>query len=216
MQFMTQKIQSFILLAAALPALAACEPTPTEPAATNPQDVFFERLNLLCNKAYSGSLVSSQEADAEMAGKPMTMHVTNCTRNEVYIPFHIGASDGTWDRSRTWIITRTADGIRLKHRHRHEDGTLDSVTNYGGDTAGKGSETRQEFPVDAETIASFKANDLEQSVTNTWAMEISPPGKKDAKFAYELRRPDTADGRHFRVEFDLSKPVDIPPPAWGE
>ena len=144
MQFMTQKIQSFILLAAALPALAACEPTPTEPAATNPQDVFFERLNLLCNKAYSGSLVSS-----------------------VYIPFHIGANDGKWDRSRTWIITRTADGIRLKHRHRHEDGTLDSVTNYGGDTAGKGRETRQEFPVDAETIASFKANDLEQSVTNT-------------------------------------------------
>ena len=69
--------------------------------------------------------------------------------------------------------------------------------------------------MDAESIASFKANGLDQSVTNIWAVEISPPGQSDAKFAYELRRPESADGRHFRVEFDLSTPVPVPPAPWG-
>ena len=38
-------------------------------------------------------------------------------------------------------------------------------------------------------------------------MEIDP----DQTFVYELTRPD---GRRFRVQFDLSKPVDLPPPPW--
>jgi hypothetical protein len=38
-------------------------------------------------------------------------------------------------------------------------------------------------------------------------MEIHP----GRTFAYELRRPN----RHFRVEFDLSRPVPAPPPPWG-
>jgi len=195
--------------------LSACDPADNAAPEVSPQDVFFERLSLLCGKAYSGGLVSSDEVDAEMAGKPMVMHVAKCDQREIRIPFHIGEDGGKWNRSRTWIITRTEGGIRLKHQHRHEDGTLDTVTNYGGDTADQGTEERQEFPVDEETITSFKANDLNQSITNIWAVEISPPGKKNARFAYELRRPIEAGGRHFRVEFDLSKPIDTPPPAWG-
>ena len=45
----------------------------------------------------------------------------------------------------------------------------------------------------------FVREDRAVSLTNVWAMEIEP-GKL---FAYELRRPD----RHFRVEFDLAKPL---------
>ncbi|NRD89826.1 hypothetical protein C8024_10730 [Sphingopyxis sp. BSNA05] len=195
--------------------LAACD-SPSAPAPEpSPQDLFFERLSLLCGKAYAGTLASEQQADADMAGKPMIMHAASCDLNEIQIPFHIAEGPDTWNRSRTWIISRTDDGLRLKHRHRHEDGSLDSVTNYGGDTAEEGTADRQEFPVDAESIASFKANGLDQSVTNVWAMEVSEPGQGDARFAYELRRPETADGRHFRVEFDLSKPVAVPPPPWG-
>jgi hypothetical protein len=52
----------------------------------------------------------------------------------------------------------------------------------------------------------FKANGLERSVTNVWALEA------DGKiFAYELRRAN----RHFRVEFDLTKEVPEPPAPWG-
>ena len=195
--------------------LASCDSSPDGPSEPSPQDLFFERMSLLCGKAYAGILVSDQEADADMVGKPMIMHAASCDLNEIQIPFHIAEGPDSWDRSRTWFITRSDQGLRLKHRHRHEDGSLDDVTNYGGDTATDGTADRQEFPVDAESIASFKANGLDQSVTNVWAVEISPPGQSDAKFAYELRRPDTADGRHFRVEFDLSSPVPVPPAPWG-
>jgi hypothetical protein len=195
--------------------LIACDSAPGTAPDPSPQNVFFERISLLCGKAYAGILVSDQEADADMAGKPMIMHAAACDLNEIQIPFHIAEGPDKWDRSRTWYITRTGQGLRLKHRHRHEDGSLDDVTNYGGDTASEGTAGRQEFPVDAESIASFRANGLDQSVTNVWAVEISPPGKSDAKFAYELRRPTSEGGRHFRVEFDLSKSVPVPPAPWG-
>ena len=65
--------------------------------------------------------------------------------------------------------------------------------------ANAGTAERQEFPVDAESVALFNANDAAVSTTNVWAMEVYP----DRMFAYELRRPN----RHFRVEFDLSKPI---------
>lgn len=195
--------------------LLACDSSPDPVLQTSPQDIFFERLSQLCGKAYAGQLVSKQEADAGMAGMPMIMHVASCDENEIEIPFHIAEGPDKWDRSRTWSVTRTDQGLRLKHRHRHEDGSLDDVTNYGGDTNNEGSAHRQEFPVDAESIASFKANDLDQSVTNVWAVEVDEPGQDNARFAYELRRPESADGRHFRVEFDLSNPVAKPPPPWG-
>jgi len=200
-----------LLIAALL--LAACGQEPgAAPSRASPQNAFMDSLSALCGKAFSGRLVSRDAADDDLEGKPMIMHVARCDKGELHIPFHVGAEkDGEWNRSRTWIVTRTADGLRLKHRHRHEDGSLDTVTNYGGDTASEGSAKRQEFPVDAESIALFKANRLEQSVTNIWAMEVG----KDS-FAYELRRPKEAGGRFFRVEFDLSEPVKVPPPAWGE
>lgn len=214
--------------------LTACQPdeAPVAPDPA-PQDVYFDRLSKLCGKAFSGKMVSDQEADADMVDRPMIMHVAKCSPNEIQIPFHVGPSetegaDGQWDRSRTWIITRTeggeTTGLRLKHRHRHEDGSLDSSTNYGGDTvsqgtASQGTAERQEFPVDDESIALFKAEGLDQSITNIWAVEVSAPGTDDARFAYELRRPpvsDTEEGRLFRVEFDISQPVPAPPPPWGD
>lgn len=165
------------------------------------QDQFVARLKKHCGKAYAGRVVSTEAADNDMRGKPLIMHVRGCEANRVEIPFHVGA-----DRSRTWIVTRTDNGLRLKHDHRHEDGSADPVTFYGGDTADAGSATRQTFPVDAESIAMFRANTLDASVTNIWAMEVN-----DASFAYELRRAN----RFFRVEFDLTKPVSPPPTPWG-
>ena len=196
--------------------LAACVPADDPKPEASPQDVFFEHISMLCNKAYAGKLVSSDEADADFVDKPMIMHVSKCEQNKVEIPFHVAEEGKDWNRSRTWFLTRTAEGIRLKHRHRHEDGSLDDVTNYGGDTTDEGTANRQEFPVDAESIESFKVNELTASVENVWAVEISSPGQSDAKFAYELRRPEGPNERFFRVEFDLSQPVTAPPAPWGE
>jgi hypothetical protein len=79
---------------------------------------------------------------------------------------------------------------------------------YGGDTRDAGTAQRQEFPVDAGSVAMFRAQGMQASVANTWAMEIVP-GKN---FVYELSRPG---GRLFRVEFDLTHSVPAPPAPWG-
>lgn len=141
------------------------------------------------------------------------MHVRRCSSTRVEIPFHVGM-----DRSRTWVLTRTAAGLRLKHDHRHEDGSPDPVTNYGGDTAPGGAESgtggdtagRQSFPVDGESIATFRKNGLDRSVTNIWTIEVD-----ETRFAYQLRRPPGPTARYFRVEFDLTKPLPTPPAPWG-
>jgi hypothetical protein len=108
------------------------------------------------------------------------------------------------NRSRTWVISRTADGLRLKHDHRHEDGTPEELTWYGGDTAVFGEPHRQEFPADAETATMLPA-----AATNVWTVEVRP----GQVFAYALRREGTE--RRLRVDFDLTRPVAPPPPPWG-
>lgn len=185
-------------LAAAL-VLVACAAAP-EPA--SPQDAFFANLSTLCGQSFAGRVVTTDAADASFASQPLVMQVRECSATEIRIPFHVGEN-----RSRTWVITRTDAGLRLKHDHRHEDGSEDTLTQYGGDTANEGSATRQEFPADEFSRNLFVTNNIPQSVTNVWAVEAHP----GRMFAYELRRPN----RHFRVEFDLTQPVSAPPPPWG-
>ncbi len=164
---------------------------------------FLGRLAGLCGQAFEGRIVSPPvEADSGFAAKRLVMHVRECRDGEVRIPFHVGE-----DRSRTWVITRTAAGLRLKHDHRHSDGSEDKLTQYGGESSGEGTERRQDFPADAESRALFVRESLPASTANVWAMEVEP----GRLFAYELRRP----GRFFRVEFDLARPVAPPPPPWG-
>lgn len=176
------------LLVASLSALAlsACETT-----TASTQDVFMGNLMKLCGKSFEGRMVSNEAADTDFAGKKLVMGDVKCSASEVSIPFAVGEN-----RTRTWVITRTADGIRLKHVHRHADGHEDTVSRYGGDTVDAGTTTRQEFPADQFSKDLFTSNKLERSVTNVWAIE-AVPGKH---FAYELRRPN----RFFRVEFDTS------------
>lgn len=187
-------------------ALSGC----ATPSAIRPNDAFFASLSSVCGRAFAGRLVTSEAADADMAGKPMVMHVRQCSDSEIRIPFHVGRADGGWDSSRTWVVTRTPQGLRLKHDHRHEDGSADAVTMYGGDTATPGTATAQDFPVDAESIAMFLRAGLERSVTNIWTVDMVP----GQSFAYQLRRTG-AHARHFRVEFDLTQPVAAPPAPWG-
>ncbi|WP_234026450.1 hypothetical protein [Qipengyuania thermophila] len=175
------------------------------------QDAFFAALSSHCGRAYAGALVSSDAADAAMAGRAMQMHVRDCTGTRVAIAFHIETADGVWDRSRTWLVSRVEEGLLLQHDHRHADGSADAVTLYGGRTTGPGTPRAQEFPVDPFSIALFRANGLEASVTNVWRVEVDPRGVPGGRYAYQLRR----EGRLFRVEFDTTRPIPVPPPAWG-
>ena len=189
-----------LLAIAAIALLPACAPAlrSTPPA---PQDAFWDRLQALCGRAYGGRVAVDTPPPAgtdPFSTGPLVMHVRECTPDAIRIPFHVGA-----DRSRTWVLTRTAAGLRLKHDHRHADGSEDALTQYGGDSARTGSAQRQEFPVDAFSKAMFSAQGRAVSNTNTWAVEVEP----GRVFVYELARP----GRLFRVEFDLSRPVPAPP-----
>ncbi|WP_438481704.1 hypothetical protein [Oleiharenicola lentus] len=169
-------------------------------AGKSSQDVFWENLQALCGTAFAGQMVeSTAAADEAFKGQRLVMHVRACGLNEIRIPFHVGEN-----RSRTWVITRTAAGLRLKHDHRHEDGTEDKVTQYGGDTASEGTAVRQDFLADA-----FTGELIPAAKHNIWTMLIEP-GKT---FGYGLRRE--AEGRRFRVEFDLTKPIATPSVPWG-
>ena len=197
---------SALVLVVACSAGPAAAPAAQTPAAQTPADAFLAAIRQHCGQAFAGRIVANDPAtpDDPFVGKTLVMHVRECAPAHVSIPFHVGD-----DRSRTWVLTRTASGLRLKHDHRHADGSSDVLTMYGGDSAGAGAggTTRQEFPVDAESKALFTREKREASLTNVWAIEVEP----GRRFVYELARP----GRLFRVAFDLTAPVEAPPAPWG-
>jgi hypothetical protein len=197
---MRQALIAFALLAAACgphaetPAAPAAEAPATVPAPQRTAaDGFMEKLQTLCGKSFGGKVVSTDALDVDMAKEVLRMTVQDCTPTEVRVPFVVGA-----DASRTWVVTRTDTGLRLKHVHRHADGVEDKLSQYGGDTMSGGTAVRQEFPADQFSKDLFQREGNPASVTNVWAMEVT-----DAMFAYELRRAE----RFFRVEFDLTAPL---------
>jgi hypothetical protein len=186
---------------ASLWTVAACGEgnAPAETVQLPAPEAFWASLQSLCGQAFGGRMVEGSPQDSVFVGRTLTMHVRECGDDRVAVPFHVGE-----DRSRTWVFTLTDEGLRLKHDHRHEDGSEDAVTQYGGDAAGAGTAERQEFPADAFTTGLLPA-----AATNVWTVEILP----GRTFVYALRREGT--DRRVRVEFDLTRPVPPPPAPWG-
>jgi hypothetical protein len=161
------------------------------------QDAFWSSILALCGQAF------------ERVDAAYIMHVRQCFPDEIRIPVHVqDPGDGSWNRSRTWILTRNSDGIRLKHDHRHQDGSEEEITQYGGDTTERGSSGIQTFPADGftrEVIGEL----VRGAANNIWRMEITPGDV----FAYRLTR-STFDNA-LRWAFDLTSPVPPPPAPWG-
>lgn len=207
---------AFPLAIAASFGLAACTTVPDRNPLPVPQERFWDALSSHCGNAYAGELASTDERDADWANRRMIAHWAECSATRIAIAFHIEDDEqtGGWNRSRTWVVTRTAEGLRLKHDHRHEDGSEDALTQYGGDILASGTARVQDFPVDAYSIALFEREGLSASLTNVWRVEVDPAGTPGARFAYQLTRRNDPT-RLFRAEFDASEDVDAPPPAWG-
>ena len=165
------------------------------------QDAFFNAISELCGKAFAGTVTVDNDSSGSFSNQELVMHVRRCDETQLQIPFHVGE-----DSSRTWIITKTGSGLSLKHDHRHSDGTEDALTQYGGHTVDAGWPQVQSFPADQYSKELFVENAIPQSVGNTWQMYIYPE-----RFTYRLIR----QGREFRVDFDLTKPVEAPPAPWG-
>lgn len=161
----------------------------------------FETLKAHCGKAFSGKIVRDTEQSETWSAAHLVLHVRDCSDTELRMPLHL--SD---NRSRILVLTKLNSGkMRFKHDHRHEDGSSDPVTMYGGDSLELNAPA-QTFPVDEESVALFLANGLEASVQNVWHLQVG-----EGVLRYRLTRPS---GRDFMMEFDLSTPVDVPPPAW--
>lgn len=164
------------------------------------QEVFWDRLQALCGRAFQGRILLAPPDDPWWSAERVVMHVRECHEDEIRIPLHIDEN-----RSRTWVVTRTDSGLRLKHDHRLADGSPDETnTQYGGDTVLPGSIWRQEFPADAYSVDAVPGRE-----SQLWYLEIRPG---DA-FAYGLRREAT--GLRYHLEFDVMDPVEAPPPPWG-
>lgn len=160
-------------------------------------ETFWNNLQKHCGKAYEGQLIAP-ENDEGFAGKKLVMHVRSCTSKEIKVPFFVGD-----DRSRTWVFTKKKGVITLKHDHRHEDGSEDEVTQYGGTASNTGSANLQMFPADQQT-----ATLLPRAATNVWSVSLD-----EKSYGYNLSR--IFNNTIFKVEFDLTKPIKTPEAPWG-
>ncbi|MFD2246517.1 hypothetical protein [Pontibacter ruber] len=188
-------MRNFLLLFGLLYCLASCSRTPQasqqQYTLSKPQQSFYLSLNALCGKSFSGKAVYPTDDTNPFAGKMLVMHVQACSDSTIRIPFAVGE-----DKSRTWVIRKTKDGLQLKHDHRHEDGTPDKITNYGGTALATDNKLEQRFPADAETAAL-----IAMAATNEWTLAFSPDGKT---FSYILKRDNQL---RFRADFDLTQPL---------
>ncbi|CAN5850076.1 hypothetical protein BH23GEM6_BH23GEM6_27420 [soil metagenome] len=162
------------------------------------QEAFWNGLLELCGRAFAGTAIHVPESDSAFVDQRLVMHVSHCGEGEILIPFSVGE-----DRSRTWVLRKTGAGLELKHIHRYQDGTASSNTDYGGTARSGGTPHRQEFPADAYSVAAVAGR-----VSQWWFLEHY----RGHLFAYGLFRQET--GMHYRIEFDLSRSVAIPPASW--
>lgn len=187
-------VQKFLLA-----CFIACSAVTVNAQAEPANVVFWNELQKLCGKAFVGTVVAAPADDTTFKDKTLVMHVRSCEKDRIRIPFVVGA-----DRSRTWILTQRENRILLKHDHRHEDGTPDKVTMYGGLTTNVGMATRQMFPADQETVDVIPA-----AATNVWWIDLVP----GEHFTYSLRR--LGSERYFSIKFDLKTPAKAPEAPWG-
>lgn len=159
---------------------------------------FWNELKTHCGESFEGQITAGASANDPFSGKKLVMHVRSCENNRIRIPFFVGE-----DKSRTWVLTFDNEKIQLKHDHRHEDGTPDKVTQYGGTASNTGMAQLQFFPADQET-----ATLLPNAATNVWWLTLD-----QKTFSYNLRR--IGSDRVFTVTFDLTKPVENPDAPWG-
>jgi hypothetical protein len=159
-------------------------------ALENPQDAWWNRMMEHCGHAYPGGLTLEPEGDEMLRGDELlVVHFRECSHDELRLPFHIEREPGVWDRSRTWIFTRHEHGLELRHDHRHEDGTPEETTFYGGFTVDEGTPIRQVF-----IFTDYDEYDP-AGPHRGWRVDIEP----NTRYTYGTFRGD--DWR-WRVDFD--------------
>jgi hypothetical protein len=159
--------------------------------------VFWNRVASLKGKTFEGEVLEAPDGN-DFKDKKLIMHVLDVKKDTIYIPFNVGDN-----RSRTWVLTKSENGIQLKHDHRKKDGTEDEVTMYGGVTPNTGFDGLAMFPADQETV-----DLLPGTATNLWWITID-----ESRFSYNLIR--IGSEVKYSIEFDLKSPTEAPQRSWG-
>ena len=167
--------------------------------AQSQQEAWWAQLQALCGKAFAGKEVWGAPGSA-FAGQDIRIHVRECSADRIRVPLVVGD-----DRSRTWVFTRSEEGITLRHDHRHADGSEDTITQYGGTTVNRGSAQVQVFPGDQLTADVIPGS----GISSVWQITI----ESGQHLVYAGNRVGTPRG--FQMEFDLSEPVEAPQAPWG-
>ena len=163
-----------ILAACAALCLSAC--VATAPRQTpNPGAQYMATLKSLCGQRFEGAMTYAIDPKHAFANKVLVASFAKCSDTEVRIPLLVGE-----DASRTWVITRTAAALELRHDHRHTDGTPDAETMYGGMVSGPGTPLSQSFFADAYTAKLIKG-----ALTNVWTIILS---EDNNTLTYHLER----------------------------
>jgi len=179
--------------------LASCAKESQE---ISPRDAWFQAISSHCGNAYAGKLTLAPEGDTMLTGtETLIVHFRECSDSLIKAPFHIELEEAQdWNRSRTWIFTKHADNLELRHDHRKPDGTDDEVTMYGGFSEGEGTAIRHEF----KSIPRSE----ETGIFRGWRIEVVP----GVRYTYGTIRDTTWS---WRIDFDLSTPIEAPPAPWG-
>ncbi len=152
---------------------------------------FFRNLQGLCGKSFRGEQIFRSHHAPGWEEYEMVMHVEVCEEGRILIPFHLGE-----DRSRTWMFLVEDGSLRLRHDHRHPDGTPEDESLYGGYADDTGTAFVQHFPADLYT-----AELIDGGGGNIWTIGFD---EALTRFTYRLER----DGeKRLRVDFDLTEPL---------
>jgi len=138
---------------------------------------FFDQLSSLCGSRFVGEMTFPTDSQDSFKGKELVAEFKECNAEQVLVPFSVGK-----DKSRTWVFTKTDNGVSLKHDHRHTDGSPDEVTNYGGDSGDVGHSLSQSFAADE-----FTQKLIPDAATNVWTVSISEDSQR---LTYHLERHD--------------------------
>ncbi len=163
------------------------------------QLAFWENIQSYCGNAYEGILADATPYYQSFDADKIVIHFRNCTDTLTHISLHLDD-----DHSRNLLITKQPGTLQLKHDHRHEDGTEDDITQYGGMANSPGLENRQIFYADEHT-----ADILPLRHDNFWFVDLMD----DETLAYGVHWPK--QGNSIRMEFDISTPIEAPPTPWG-
>lgn len=193
------------LLAAAVAACSDADAPETDGVAAteSAHAAFMANLAHHCGEHFPGRLTLEPEGDPMLTGTELlVVHFRDCAPDEVRITFHVElAGEDRWDRSRTWYVMQHGDRLELRHDHREPDGAESARTWYGGFTERPGTATRQDFASPERTARA--------GVPVGWRIEIEP----GVRYAYGTTLDNAYD---WRIEFDLSSPLDgSPPMPWG-